>query len=237
LQNEWAVSNFDRPHRASFTYVYEIPYFREQRGVVGHLLGGFQLAGVTTFESGAPFTVFNNVDSDNLAGALDRPLRNPINNNVRAVPSIATATTNPCSVTVGATYYRNPDAGNVCINPANAEYVGLLAGTGTAIGVFGNAPRNSERSPGINNTNLNITKRTRISESKSIEFRVEMYNVFNHPQFIQSPSNVLANVFGFLGTGISSVVTGGVDGRFLNPDTATTDSSARAVRYQIKFIF
>jgi outer membrane receptor protein involved in Fe transport len=238
LDNEWAVSNFDRPHRASFTYVYELPWFREQRGVLGHVLGGFQIAGVTTFESGVPFTVFNNVDADQLGGALDRPLYNPlVNNNVRAVPSIATAASNPCSVAVGATYYRNPDSGNACINPADAEYIGLLAGTGAGVGQFGNAPRNSERSPGINNTNLNIMKRTRISENKAVEFRVEFYNVFNHPQFVQSPSSILANVFGSLGTGISSVVTGGVAGRFLQPDTATTDAATRVIRYQIKFIF
>jgi outer membrane receptor protein involved in Fe transport len=233
LRNERSVSNFDRPHRASFTYVYELPWFREQRGVVGHILGGFQIAGVTTFESGVPFTVFNNTDSDNLGGALDRPLRNPINNNVRAVPNIATPTNNPCSVAIGATFYLNPEANNTCINPASAEYVGLLAGSG----IFGNAARNTERTPGINNTNLNITKRTRISENKIIEFRAELFNVFNHPQFVQSPSTVLANVFGVVGTGVSSVVTGGVAGRFLNPDTPTTDASTRVVRYQIKFIF
>lgn len=233
LRNERSVSNFDRTHRASFTYVYELPYFREQRGVVGHILGGFQIAGVTTLETGVPFNVFNNTDADNLGGALDRPLRNPINNNVRAVPAIATATANPCGVAVGAIFYRNPDAGNACINPASAEYVGILAGSG----IFGNTPRNSERTPGINNTNLNITKRTRISENKSLEFRVEFYNVFNHPQFVSSPSNVLSNIFGSAGLGISSVVTGGVDGRFLVADTPATDASTRVVRYQVKFIF
>ncbi|MBD0324996.1 MAG: TonB-dependent receptor, partial [Pyrinomonadaceae bacterium] len=214
LRNERSYSNFDRPHRASFTYVYELPWFREQRGAIGHILGGFQLAGVTTFESGEPFSVFNNVDADAIGGALDRPLRNPINNNVRAVPNVATATVNPCNVAVGATYYLNPEAGNACINPSQAEYVGLLAGSG----IFGNAPRNSERTPGINNTNLNITKRTRISENTRLEFRAELYNVFNHPQFVQSPPTILANVFAVTGAGVSSVVTGGVAGRFLNPD-------------------
>jgi hypothetical protein len=237
LRNEWSYSNFDRPHRASFTYVYEIPYFREQRGVLGHILGGFQIAGVTTFESGVPYNVFNNVDADQLGGALDRPLYNPaVNNNVRAVPIVATAAIN-CGAAVGTVVYRNPDNNNACINPLDAEYIGILAGTGAGIGQFGNAPRNSERSPGINNTNLNITKRTRISENKSVEFRVELYNAFNHPQFVQSPVNVLSNIFGVVGTGISSTVTGAVAGRFLNPDTATTDSAVRVIRYQIKFIF
>ena len=54
-----AISSFDRTHRAVFTYVVESPFFKGQQGIVGRLLGGFQLSGVTTFESGVPFTVFN----------------------------------------------------------------------------------------------------------------------------------------------------------------------------------
>ncbi|MGH9880754.1 MAG: TonB-dependent receptor domain-containing protein, partial [Pyrinomonadaceae bacterium] len=56
---ERAVSFFDRTHRATFTYVYAIPFMREQRGIVGRVLGGFEISGVTTFESGVPLTVIN----------------------------------------------------------------------------------------------------------------------------------------------------------------------------------
>lgn len=234
LRNERALSNFDRTHRASFTYVYELPLFREQRAFVGHLLGGWQLAGVTTFESGVPYSVFNGVDSDGLGGGLDRPLLNPAGQaGVRAVPNIATASSNPCGVAVGAVYYQNPEANFACINPSTARYIGLLSGSG----ILGNAGRNTERTPGINNTNLNLSKRTRISENKIVEFRMEVYNIFNHPQFVQSPSNILANIFGVTGLGVSSNLTTTAPGRFLNPDTPATDSSARVIRYQIKFIF
>jgi outer membrane receptor protein involved in Fe transport len=234
LRNERAVSNFDRTHRASFTYVYELPWYREQRGVLGHLLGGFKLAGVSTFESGVPYSVFNGVDSDGLGGGLDRPLLNPAGQaGVRAVPNVATATNNPCNVAIGATFYQNPEASFACINPNSARYIGLLTGSG----ILGNTGRNTERSPGINNTNLSIGKYTRISENKSLEFRAELYNIFNHPQFVQSPVNILANVFGVAGGGVSSNVTASIGGRFLNPDTPAIDSSARAIRYQIKFSF
>ena len=76
-----------------------------------HLLGGFQLSGVTTFETGVPLTVVNGQDADSIGGNLDRPDFNPDGQmGVRAVPAIATATVNPCSVAVGATFYTNPDA-------------------------------------------------------------------------------------------------------------------------------
>ena len=92
--NNRAVSLFDRTHRASFTYVYEIPFFREQRGALGHILGGFQISGVTTFESGVPFTISNGVDADGINGSGgDRPNLNPNGQRgVRAVPVVAPAT-------------------------------------------------------------------------------------------------------------------------------------------------
>ena len=71
-----AVSLFDRTHIAAITYVYEIPYFREQRGVIGHILGGFQVSGVTRFESGVPFTVANGLESNGIGGH-DRPNSQP----------------------------------------------------------------------------------------------------------------------------------------------------------------
>src|SRR4030095_1280374 len=74
---ERAVSFFDRTHRFSVTYVYELPCMREQNGFLGQLLGGFQRSGVTTFESGVPLTVVNGQDADGIGGNLDRPDFNP----------------------------------------------------------------------------------------------------------------------------------------------------------------
>ena len=137
---ERAVSLFDRPHRFSLTYVYAIPFMKEQRGFVGHLLGGFEISGVTTFESGVPLTVINGQDADSIGGNLDRPDFNPNGQTgVRAVPALATATVNPCGVAVGSVFYTNPDAGSACINPASAQYIGILAGTGRR----GNLGRNT----------------------------------------------------------------------------------------------
>ena len=225
---ERAVSFFDRTHRFSLTYVYELPFMRDQRGFVGHLLAGFQISGVTTFETGVPLTVVNGQDADSIGGALDRPDFNPNGQTgVRAVPAIATATFNPCLVAVGATFYRNPDASNACINPATAQYIGLLAGTGRR----GNLGRNTLRTPGQNNWNVNILKRINMGEAKFFELRAEFYNIFNHPQygtasvspFSPGSSGVPANVFTSAG------------GQFLHPEFS--DGGGRVIRYQLKFSF
>ncbi|MCA1593679.1 MAG: TonB-dependent receptor [Acidobacteria bacterium] len=222
-----AVSLFDRPHRASITYVYELPFMKNQEGFVGRLVGGWQLSGVTTFESGAPLTVVNGADADQVGGNLDRPLFNAAGQRgVRAVPAIATATSNPCSVAVGATFYTNPEAGGACIDPNTAQYIGLLAGAGR-----GNLGRNTLRTPGTNNWNVNILKRVSLTEGTHLEFRTEFYNIFNHPQYGQGS----VSPFSPGDAGVSASVIGSTGGRFLQPQFA--DGGGRVVRYQLKFIF
>jgi len=225
---ERAVSFFDRPHRFSLTYVYELPFMRDQRGFIGHVLGGFQLSGVTTFESGVPLTVVNGQDADSIGGNLDRPDFNPNGQTgVRAVPAIATATVNPCSVAVGATFYTNPDAGSACINPANAMYIGLLAGSGRR----GTLGRNTLRTPGQNNWNVNLLKRVNIGEAKFFELRAEFYNIFNHPQY----GTASVSPFSPGSTGVPANVFTSAAGQFLHPEFS--DGGGRVIRYQLKFAF
>jgi len=232
-----AVSFFDRTHRASFTYVYEIPLFREQRGFVGRLLGGFQLSGVTTLESGVPFTVSNGVDADGIGGSgTDRPNINPAGQaGVRAVPVV-----NAQGFITG---YINPDAGNAPIDPSTARYIAnptFVAGLPGSVQRVGTAPRNSERTPGIENFDFNILKRTRISESTALEFRTEFFNVFNHPQYgiaSVSPFAIAPNGnpggANFIGTN----TTGSAAGVYLQPNTRLSDGGGRVIRYQLKLIF
>jgi hypothetical protein len=228
-----AVSLFDRPHRASITYVYEIPYYREQRGVLGHVLGGFQLAGVTTFESGYPYTIFNNFDADGIAGGFDRPTFNPAGaRGVRAIPVT--------DATGAITGYTNPDNGNAPIDPLTAQFIvnpAFVATQANSRQRFGNLGRNTGRTPGTNNWNVNITKRTKIGESKAIEFRTEFrtefYNIWNHPQYLIGSVSPFSPSGGTLSGSAGTAVAG----RFLNPNTPTSDGGGRVIRYQIKFIF
>lgn len=230
-----AVSFFDRTHRSSITYVYELPFFREQRGFAGRALGGWQLAGVTTFESGVPFTVSNGVDSDGIGGgANDRPNINP--NGVRGTRAVPVV--NAQGFITG---YVNPDAGNAPIDPSTAYYIALptyVAGLPGSVPRVGNAPRNSERTPGTNLWNMNITKRTRVGESTSIEFRTEFYNIFNHPNFGQgsaSPFSPVGNPGG--ANFIGSNTTGSASDVYLKANTRLSDGGGRVIRYQLKLIF
>jgi len=62
LPNDRARSTYDRPLRLSGNFVYELPWFQAQNGVVGRILGGWQFNSFFTFQSGAPFTPLNGAD-------------------------------------------------------------------------------------------------------------------------------------------------------------------------------
>ncbi len=222
-----AISSFDRTHRASFTYVAESPFFKGQQGFIGRVLGGFQLGGVTTFESGVPFTVFNGFDADGVGGGLDRPTYNPNGQaGVRAVPQVdannfITGYINP-EIIIGRTANGSPIFQP--IDPATARYIvnpTYVPGLSGSVVRVGDTPRNSERSKGINNTNLTLLKRTRFTEKVFFETRVEMFNAFNTPQFAAG----------------SSVANALTQGFFLNPDTVNSDGGGRTIRYQLKLTF
>ena len=65
-----------------------------------------------------------------------------------------------------------------------------------SIASFGDLGRNTLRGPGINNWDISFLKRTKITEAKSLEFRAEMFNAFNHAQFLNPDRNGFSGTFG-----------------------------------------
>lgn len=219
-----AVSSFDRTHRASIVYVLSLPFFKNQEGFIGKLLGGFQVSGITTFESGVPYTVFNGNDADGVGGGLDRPTFNPNGTRgVRAIPIV--------SATGAITGYFNPEIfdptqpnGFARIDPNTAQFIVNPTYSPTLVDSrvrIGNLGRNTERSDITNNYDMTILKRTRISEKVSFETRAEFFNVLNHPQFSAGPST-------------ANALTQGLFLKSINP---TSSGGGRVVRYQVKLVF
>ena len=226
LKNDKGISLYDRPNRLAITYLYQLPVMRNQRGLLGHVAGGWEIAGVTVIESGAPLNILNGQDADGLDGAnWQRPNFNPSGQKgVRAVP-------NPAS----PTGYVNPDAAagpTTPIDPGSAEYIGIQACTSTTLPCApGNLGRFTTRTPGLNNFDGTLTKKINVTERIYMQFRMEAFNIFNHRQYgIQSISP-----FDFGTTTISSNVFTSPPGRFLNPGFA--DGGARVMRYGLKIIF
>jgi len=221
LRIDRGLSFFDRTHRASFTYVYQFPFMNDQRGLLGRVVGGWQISGITTFETGVPLNVYNGLDADGIGGNFDRPLFNPMGKpGVRAQVSA----TSP-------TGYVNPEANNAPIDMMEAMYIGLKAQSGPNPAPTGNLGRNTLRVPGVNNWNVNFSKVIRTVERVRLEFRGEFYNLWNHPQF------GVASVSPFSpgGGSMAATVATSPAGRFLNK--YYMDGGGRVIRYQLRLTF
>lgn len=221
-----AVGASDRTHRTVLTWVYQFPWLRNQQSVLGRVLGGWQFSGIGTFETGNPLNVYNGVDADGIGGNFDRPDLNPAGKaGVRAVPvSLVAGASSP-------TGYVNREAGNAPIDPSEARYIGLPAFAGNVPLRTGNAGRNTERLPWINNWDANLHKRIRIAERVGLELRWEVYNVLNHPQF----TSASVSPFTPVATGVGANVATTPAGQFLRPEFA--EAGGRTMRYQIRVDF
>ena len=171
LDAEYGPSEFDSPHRWVLSYIWELPFGRGKSGLNGGglaaaILGNWELAGITTFQSGRPFTVYYG-PSANFSGT----------NN-------------------GANGGRGRDRPNRIGNPRPARPDPDLWFDPTAFtppdNTFGNVGRNTLRGDRIHNFDTALYKNIKLREDKTIQLRVELFNAFNTPHFFL-PVNDLTN--------------------------------------------
>lgn len=201
---ERGLSAFDRRHAFSMNFLYDIPYFKEQHGVLGKLLGGFQINSTYIIASGRRFTPsqFGNFgfglpsyqDNTFQAAFVGLDALRPFNGNPNASPT-AVGLTDIDAALLGFTngfipsptgFYSfngfNTSGNMVTVTPNDVRYI--FNGPGAALrfgNPFGNVGRNSAKGPKLNQANLGIFKNTKISEKVTLQFRAEFFNVFNHP--------------------------------------------------------
>jgi hypothetical protein len=132
---------------------------------------GWEFSGITRFSSGLPVTLINYGDNSLLGGEP-----NGINNYGVDEPDVAAG---PLDLS------RNPRKGLQYFN------TGLFSEN--ALGTPGNAPRRFFSGPGMENFDMALLKTLRFTESKSLQFRIETFNVFNHAQFF-GPQAVDGNI-------------------------------------------
>jgi Carboxypeptidase regulatory-like domain len=232
LKRERADSALDHRHRFVTSLVYDLPFFNHGNALVRSLAGGWSVAGTYSAESGEKFAVQSGIDANiNGDAAGDRTIinLNGVRDTATAIHGVnssgqtvcGTGTTKPCN-----------SAGNIATvvayvadNP-NAQYVQAGRGAKT------NAGRNTVSLPIINNLDFSVFKNFRITEGTKIQFRVDMFNAFNHPQFVPGSVNGVQPVGQ---TGVLGLVTAGSD-QFNRPDLAFT-SHPRVIQLALRFNF
>jgi hypothetical protein len=182
MRRERANSALDHRHRFVTSWIYEVPWFANSTGWAKTLLGGINLAGTYTFESGEFITIRSGNDA-NLNGdnAGDRAIFNP--DGIEGVGSGVTplCRTAPCAFDEDGNVIGTV-VGYLANNP-NARYIQTGAGAESTIG------RNTFLLPSINNFDFSIFKNFRIGESQFIQIRADFFNAFNHPQYVPGSVN------------------------------------------------
>jgi hypothetical protein len=166
----WGISDLDRPHVLIANWIYEVPFLQRTSGWASRALGHWELTGVYQFQSGAPFSIRSNDDFAGVGPGSGAQFWNLV-----ADPSIS----------------RTPFTNNApWFNPA--------AFARPAAGTFGAQRRNSLRNPHTWNLDMGVRKTVPIRGSNGIEFRVEAFNVLNHPNWSGANSNPTSGSFGFV---------------------------------------
>jgi hypothetical protein len=168
-----ALSAWDLTHNFVATYRYQLPLER----VTGHarwLLQGWAVSGITRASTGFPVTLAEHGDN-----SLEGSIPNGVNNHSLDLPDYI--------------------GGNVAVNgnPRNGQpYFNTALFTDNALGTPGSASRRSIHGPGSLNFDIALLRTFALTESKSLQFRLETFNTFNHAQFFGP-----AAVNGDFGTG------------------------------------
>ena len=163
----WGPSEFDARHIVIINYLYQLPFFRAQKGFAGKALGGWQISGITQFQTGLPCSV---AGANDYAGVgLDSNFGCGVNGqywNVNGNPKII-GTFGPTGQWFATT---NPDGSPIFTQPAP--------------GTFNNQRvRNLIYQPGYQNWNMGLFKTIPVNEHFRFQFRAEAYNVWNHPNW------------------------------------------------------
>lgn len=180
-------ADFNREHRLVLSYVYDFPSPRIQ-AFVDKLLGGWSVAGVTTFQSGLPLTL-TGTNANNVFGVTtDRAQL--------AVGCTHAALSTPGSVNDKLNNYF--DKGCIARNAAGTAVWPIIGADGRGTD-FGNSGVGIAFGPDQRNFDVAIIKRTsinRLRENANVEFRTEFFNAFNTTQFGNPSTNVSSAAFG-----------------------------------------
>jgi outer membrane receptor protein involved in Fe transport len=173
-EREKAVAIQDIPHSLVFNYVWQLPFARKSNGILKVLAAGWQINGISTFRSGRPVNVCLQNDNAGLgdSGICERP-------DITGDPVLDKS------------------------KRTLSQWFNTSAFSVPTLGTFGNGGRNPVRGSGINNWDLSVFKVTdfpwfgrhsgwNTAETAKLEFRAEMFNVWNHPQF-SDPGSTLGD--------------------------------------------
>jgi hypothetical protein len=173
--NLWGQSDFDVRHIMVINYIYELPFMKNQNGIAGKLLGGWQLSGITQFQTGLPFSVATGNDYAGVGqdGGMQGTGASGQFWVMNATPTITHQ--------IAAN-----GAGDNLYWFSTTDANGNLLFSKPAANTFNSQPagfRNVLHNPGFENWNAGLFKKFSFTEKTGLQFRAEAFDLFNHPNW------------------------------------------------------
>ena len=196
-------SDFNVRHNLVANATWDLPFGENLGGVGGALLGGWQVSAIATYRSGYPLTVFV---QNNRSRSQWQPSLGPGIGRDR--PSYASGFSGDNAVNGDPNQWFNPQA--FVLQPA---------------GTFGNVGRGELEGPDLRTVDLAFVKEARPTSGTGLEFRLEVFNLFNRANF------GVPNLVAFAGAADNEAVLGNF-GRIRN-----TVTSARQLQLGVRFRF
>jgi hypothetical protein len=164
------ISDLNVRHRSVTSFLWELPFARAATGLKRAAFGGWQLNGILTLQSGTPFSVSAGTNRSLSGGAGDRA-------DLIGTGDVAT--------------YVGSSRGDLVKKYFDTSRFAL-----PALGTFGSAGRNILTGPGFANLDASAFKQFKVSETKDFEFRWEVFNFMNRPNFGNPVGNFSSGQFG-----------------------------------------
>lgn len=181
IPGEYQLAAFDRRHVFSANFVYELPFFRNQKGFVGKALGGWEVTGIATYYTGLPFTATtSNYDAAGLG---------IVNTNPAARPNAL------CNPNQGGLGTAQQFFNTACFQP-NAALTDSAGNRILVSNTVGNVARGNITGPKTTRFDLTAVKNFRFGERFGLQIRAEGYNIFNKVNFRALSTNITAANFG-----------------------------------------
>jgi hypothetical protein len=184
LKQSYGLSTLNTPQILVVSYVYDLPFYRHDNSLVGHVLGGWEVSGITNFQSGQSTTVTQ--------GGVD-PFANAANNN------------SGLNLARGATAQLRTDLIGDPHGPKTAAEFFNTAAFATAAGHFGTERPGTVLGPGFQLWDISLIKNINFGEHVGLQLRLETFNAFNHG----SPSGLNTDI----GSGSFGSISGWHDPR------------------------
>lgn len=171
LMQDYGPGAYNTPHVFVASYVYQLPFFKDQKGLVGHVLGGWEVSGITTVQSGQSQTITQ--DQDPFACV--------------SVGTTCAPGTYPGGLGIGSSGDGSVQVRPDQISPANepktlAQWFNTSA-FAPAVGHFGSAGTGVLLGPGLQNWDVAAIRNVKFGERFNLQIRGEFFNVFNHTNF------------------------------------------------------